>query len=168
MRKLIFSVMALLIVFPMPAFAGVPFGIAGFRLGADIKQFEDRLRMDTVYRVRQMEYLSEVEAIPPEGYKSGYITFGNCDEPGRIVKIKMKYEREDEAFFKQLLELFKDKFGEPCEYKGDPFRSFISWKWSFRDENNNLISLTLQHNSSDEEEYTSGNSMKMSISNLID
>jgi hypothetical protein len=116
-----------------------------------------------------MEYISEVELKPSfEGYRSGYIFYGTCDKPGRIVKFKLKYERSDKEFFDELLQRFKQKFGEPDEYRGDAFRAFIAWKWSFRDKDGNNISLILQHNSADVEEYTRGNSVKLSATSLIE
>ena len=116
-----------------------------------------------------MEYLSEVELKTPfEGYRSGYLFYGNCDKPGRIVKIKLKYERSDKEFFDDLVQRFKRKFGEPDQYRGDAFRAFIAWKWSFKDKDNNKISLILQHNSADVEEYTQGNSVKLSVTSFIE
>lgn len=168
---LYFAVVTSLVgVFSMwsPSFAEPPQQIGGIRLGANIKNHEDLFRMETSLRLRHMEYLSEVEVKPFEGFKAGYVTYGNCHEPGRIVKLKLKYEREDREFFDELLAQFKKKFGEPQEYKGDAFRTFLAWKWAFTDKDRNRISLILQHNSEDDEEYTSGNSLKMSMTTLID
>jgi len=103
-----------------------------------------------------------------DGYKSGYIYYGNCTSPGTIFKIKLKYLRDDKEFFNDLLELFKGKFGKASEYRGDAFGGYIAWKWSFTDEHKNKISLILQHNSVDEEEYTSGNSVKLAITTAMD
>jgi hypothetical protein len=149
-------------------FADAPRQIAGFALGANVSQYANSLRMEKSLPLRHMEYLSEAEIIPPDGFKSGYVFFGNCREPGRIVRIKLKYEREDKEFFEELLEHFGKKFGKPDEYKGDAFRVFIAWKWSFKDKSGNKTNLILQHNSEDDEDYTSGNSMKMSQMTLIE
>jgi len=149
-------------------FADAPHQIGGFVLGANVEHYAESLRMEKILPLRHMEYLSEVEVKPFAGFRSGYIFFGNCREPGQIVRIKLKYERDDREFFDELLEHFKKKFGKPDEYKGDAFRAFIAWKWSFTDKNRNKISLILQHNTEDDEEYTSGNSMKMSQMTLIE
>jgi hypothetical protein len=170
MRKTLgcmFVVCALL--FPVAGFAEAPHQIAGIRLGATIEQYQDMLQMSTSFPVRHMEYLSEVELKPPfEGYRSGYIFYGTCEKPGRIAKIKLKYERDDKEFFDDLVQRFKRKFGEPDQYRGDAFRAFIAWKWSFRDKDNNRISLILQHNSADVEEYTQGNSVKLSATSFLE
>ena len=157
------------LLFPIAVFAQAPEQIAGIRLGANIDQYKNILQMDTSLPVRHMEYISEVELKPSfEGYRSGYIFYGTCDKPGRIVKFKLKYERSDKEFFDELLQRFKQKFGEPDEYRGDAFRAFIAWKWSFRDKDGNNISLILQHNSADVEEYTRGNSVKLSATSLME
>jgi hypothetical protein len=170
MRK--FTCLGILIFalqFPVMGFAQAPEQIAGIRLGVNIDQYNNILQMDTSLPVRHMEYISEVELKPSfNGYRSGYVFYGNCDKPGRIVKIKLKYERSDKEFFDDLLKRFKQKFGEPDQYRGDAFRAFIAWKWSFRDKDGNNISLILQHNSSDVEEYTRGNSVKLSATSLLE
>jgi hypothetical protein len=170
MRKITcLSALIAALLLPMMSFAQVPQQIAEIRLGANIDQYRNILQMDTSLPVRHMEYISEVELKPSfEGYRSGYIFYGNCDKPGRIVKIKLKYERSDKEFFDDLLQRFKQKFGDPDQYRGDAFRTFIAWKWSFRDKDGNHISLILQHNSADVEDYTRGNSVKLSATSLLE
>ena len=170
MRNIIcLSLLIPALLFPIAVFAQAPEQIAGIRLGANIDQYKNILQMDTSLPVRHMEYISEVELKPSfEGYRSGYIFYGTCDKPGRIVKFKLKYERSDKEFFDELLQRFKQKFGDPDQYRGDAFRAFIAWKWSFKDKDGNNISLILQHNSSDVEEYTTGNSIKLTVTSLIE
>jgi hypothetical protein len=170
MRKL--TCLAILITalcFPGTGSAQVPQQIAGIRLGANLDQYKAILQLDTALPVRHMEYISEVELKPSfEDYRSGYVFYGNCDKPGRIVKIKLKYEHSDKEFFDDLVKRFKQKFGNPDQYRGDAFRAFVAWKWSFKDKDGNNISLILQHNSADVEEYTRGNSVKLSATSLIE
>ena len=78
----------------------------------------------------------------------------------------MKYEYTDKKFYETLLDRFKKKFGEPDKWRGDPFHVILAWKWSFRDKNNNNISLTLQHSRDDE--YKWGNSVKLTNSTLVE
>ncbi|MBW2066512.1 MAG: hypothetical protein JRJ03_16505, partial [Deltaproteobacteria bacterium] len=146
---------------------GVPHGIAGFVLGANIEQYKDRVRMETSLPTRYMEYIREVQIGPQAGFKSGIIAYGTCFEPGRIVRIKLKYADSSKGFYKKLLKLFEERFGEPSEWRGDPFHVVIAWKWSFVDEENNRISLILQHNTKDVEEKI-GNSVKITMTNLLE
>ena len=145
----------------------VPQSIAGFTLGRPIEAVADRVLMETVLPVRYMESLNEVEIQPSEGFKSGLIAFGTCRPPRTIVRIKLKYEDGSLEFFEELLRRFKQKFGDPTEYQGDPFRVFISWKWSFSDALQNRISLTLQHNRQDEDEKI-GNAVKLTLHNRLE
>jgi hypothetical protein len=170
MRKIIcLSILVIALLVPVMGFAQAPQQIAGIRLGANLDQYKGIVQMDTALPVRHMEYISEVGLKPSfEGYRSGYIFYGNCDKPGRIVKIKLKYERSDKEFFDELVKRFKQKYGNPDQYRGDAFRAFIAWKWSFKDKDGNNISLILQHNSADVEEYTRGNSVKLSATSLIE
>jgi hypothetical protein len=114
-----------------------------------------------------MEGLVEVETQEMEGFKSGLIGYGTCASPGRIVRIKLKYADSTRKFYESLLALFKKRFGEPVEWRGDPFHVVIAWKWSFVDKGNNRISLLLQHNTKDEEEKM-GNSVKLNMRNFVE
>ena len=54
----------------------------------------------------------------------------------------------------------KKRYGEPTEWNGDAFGILFKWKWKFRDNNERLINLTLQHNLKDERENI-GNIVKL-------
>ena len=149
------------------AFADAPHQVGGFVLNQDIKKFEDRVIMDTALAVRYAENIEEVEIKFTQGFKSGLIAYGTCDQPGHIVRIKLKYADSSKKFYKNLLKRFKKRFGEPDEYRGDPFKIVDAWKWSFVDPQNHRISLMLQHNSMDEQEKK-GNSVKLTNTNLME
>ena len=151
-----------------PGAAGeIPHSIAGFALGQPIEGYAGRVVMETALPVRYMENLREVEIVPQEGFKSGLIAFGTCRKPKSIVRIKLKYADGRLDFYEELLKRFKEKFGEPDQYQGDPFRVFISWKWSFRDSHQNRVNLILQHNLEDEEEKI-GNALKLTLQNELE
>lgn len=159
---------ALAVVMAAEAFAGeTPLSVAGFTLGRPVETVADRVIMETALPVRYMENLHEVEIRPTEGFKSGLIAFGTCRQPASIVRIKLKYEDGSLEFFEELLRRFKKNYGEPSEYMGDPFRVFISWKWSFTDSGGNRVSLTLQHNEQDEDEKM-GNAVKLTLHNRLE
>lgn len=145
----------------------VPHKVGGFVLGEPIEKFKHMVDMSTRMNVRYREFLYEVEIKPLKGFKSGLIAVGNCADPGKIVRIKLKYADSGKDFFNQLLKRFKARFGQPTEYQGDPFRVFIVWKWRFIDENHNQINLILQHNHQDEDEKI-GNAVKMTHINLLE
>ncbi len=167
-RCMFFSILvAIALLFPNHASADkAPLKIAGITLGEQIAMFVDLVQMETSIVLRDRQYLREVNIREIDGYKSGTVDFGNCSKPGKIVRIKLKYEYEDKNFYDELLEKFKKKFGEPDEWRGDPFHVIIAWKWSFRDEKGNSISLILQH--SRDEEYKWGNSIKLTNTTLIE
>lgn len=146
----------------------VPREIAGIVLGVQVEQIKDLLRMETALPMRRAEYLMEVDVKPMEGYQSGSVTYGNCENPGRIVKVRLRYDRDDKQFFDELFKRFKERFGDTSEYKGDPFRMFLAWKWSFTDGQGNRVSLILQHNSMDDDDFPSGNIVKLSDTSDIE
>ena len=140
--------------------AEAPHEIAGFVLGKNIDGIKDRLDMSTDLPVRRRESLREVAIKKTEWFKSGLVTYGTCIDAGQIVRIKLKYAESSKKFYKTLLKRFKKRFGEPSEWRGDPFHIFLDWKWSFTDKDGNQISLHLQHNTRDAEEKI-GNAVKL-------
>jgi hypothetical protein len=168
MKKWLRFVLTILFAFvPGIALAEAPHQVGGFVLDEDIKKFEDRVIMNTALPIRYAENIEEVEIKFTPGFKSGLIAYGTCEKPGNIVRIKLKYADSSKKFYKELLKQFKKRFGEPDEYRGDPFQIMIAWKWSFVDPQNHNISLTLQHNTLDEEEKI-GNAVKLTNTTLIE
>ena len=150
------------------SFAGnAPHQVAVFKLGSNIADFKDYVIMETALPIRYMENIEEVEIKPIEGLKSGLIAYASCSAPGHIVRIKLKYADSSKKFYNQLLKRIKKEYGDPSEYRGDPFHILISWKWSLVDKDGNRISMTLQHNSMDAEKKM-GNAIKLTMSSLID
>jgi len=166
-QKLFLSLALLFLLFPSLCPAQAPSQIGGFMLGGNISDYKNRVVMETAMPIRYADYLTEVETIPMEGFKTGLVTFGNCAVPGQIVRIKLKYENPTKKFYESLLKKYKARFGEPLEWRGDPFHILISWKWSFKDSQNNQISMILQHNTRDEEEKL-GNAVKITLTNRLE
>ncbi len=146
--------------------ADSPDEIAGIKLGRDIGDYKQALDLSSALPVRYSEYIKEVEIANLPGFKSGLIGYGTCAEPGKILRIKLKYADGSKAFYERLLKRFKERFGEPAEWRGDPFHLFVAWKWSFTDKNNTL-SMILQHNDMDEEQKM-GNAVKLTRTNRLE
>ena len=144
-----------------------PHQIGVFALSQNISEVKDYVIMETALPIRHMETIEEVEIKSLEGIKSGLIGYATCKAPGNIVRIKLKYKDPGKKFYEQLLKRISKKFGEPDEYRGDPFHIVLSWKWSFVDKKKERITLTLQHNSMDTEEKL-GNSIKLTNRSLIE
>ena len=167
MKTLRMSILMILVGFwPGLILAQAPHQVGGFVLGKHISEYKEFLKMDSMMPMRNRTFIHEVEVAELEGHKSGLIWVGNCADPGRIVRIKLKYIDSSRKFYNELLKRYKKRFGEPSEWRGDPFHIVIAWKWSFVDANNKTISLILQHNTKDEEEKI-GNSVKLTIWDLI-
>jgi hypothetical protein len=160
-------IICLLVVLAVPVAYGktTPYQVGGFTLGKDISSCQDRVNMETVLPIRYQTYLKEVEINIAPGFKSGLIQYGTCAKPGQVVRIKLKYKDKKKKFYQQLLKQFKKRFGEPDEWRGDPFHVVIGWKWSFTD-GANKVSLILQHNTMDAEEKL-GNVVKLTLTSAI-
>ncbi len=152
---------------PSSAHARPPQEIAGFALGKTIETCHGSLRMETEMPIRYHPYLNEVQIKSTGGFRSGLITFDQCANPGRIVRIKMKYADSSKPFFEKLLKIYKQRFGRDPEWRGDPFHIALAWKWSFSDDQGNNIGLILQHNLKDEDEKR-GNAVKLILYNGVE
>jgi hypothetical protein len=144
--------LALLIFFPntIPA-REIPVEVGGFVLGSDVTDYPD---------IEYSNFLKEVVIYDWHGFDKGIISYGICDSPGEIVKIKLKYEDSSKKFFQTLLKRYKKKYGKPDEWKGDAFGILHIWKWTFTDKNNKRIQLILQHNTKNPNENL-GNMVKL-------
>jgi len=167
MKKQTILFITVILFFYGVCFADAPHGVGGFVLGKHINEYKGMVKMETAMPIRHQEHLHDLAIKEIEGFKSGYISFGNCSELGRIVRIKLKYLDSTKKFYNLLLKRFKKRFGEPSEWRGDSFHIVIAWKWSFIDNDNNRISLILQHNTKDQEEKM-GNSVKLTTTNMIE
>jgi hypothetical protein len=169
MKKILLSFTILVFLW----FAGIclaveaPHQVGVFVLNRGIADFKDYVVMETAIPIRYMENIEEVEIKPIKGLKTGYIAYATCAAPGHIVRIKLKYQDSSKKFFKNLFKQIKKKYGEPNEYRGDPFQVLIAWKWSFIDKEGNRISLNLQHNSQDPNQKM-GNAIKLTMWNLVE
>jgi len=128
-----------------------PVQVGGFILGSDVTDYPD---------IEYSNFLKEVVIYNWNGFAKGIISYGVCDSPGEIVKIKLKYKDSTKRFFKILLKKYKQKYGEPHEWKGDSFGILHVWKWKFTNDNGEQIHLILQHNTKNPNENT-GNMVKL-------
>jgi hypothetical protein len=167
MKKYILVVIVLLLFIPGWAIGGAaPKKIGGLVLGENIDSIKDKLKMDTMLPIRHILSLQEYETRHIPGFKSGLVYVTTCQRPNTVARIKLKYADSSKKFYDELLRRFKDKFGPPTEWRGDSFQVVIGWKWSFKDEDNNSISLILQHNTKDYEEKI-GNTIKLSLPDVL-
>lgn len=161
MRKLLLSGLLFLCLVDA-AIAAPPLKLGGFTLDTDIEMYKGQVKTETTLPIRFMESLKELEIYPVPGFKSGYLAYGTCAAPGKIVRIKLKYRDSSKSMYEKLLEAYKERFGN-AKWLGDPFHVISLWKWSFV-EGDTQVDLYLQHNLSDADEKF-GNSVKMTLVN---
>lgn len=131
--------------------SGRPLSAGGFTLGTSINDYNF---------VSQKNFVEEVVISDIDGFRKGFITYGTCDRPGEIVRIKLKYNDDSFVFFEKLLHQFKKKFGSKPKFVGDPFGNVKAWKWEFMGEDERRVTLTLQNNLKNDEESI-GNTIKL-------
>lgn len=163
MKRLITILMSgLLVIIAHPNHAtadqqSVPSTAGGFTLNRSIEHYNLE---------KYSHYVKEVIVTDVEGFRKGFITYGTCENPGKIVRIKLKYEDRSYEFFEKLLDRYKQQFGKKPKFSGDRFGNVKSWKWTFVNKDNHRVSLTLQHNLKDSDESI-GNTVKLSLPDQI-
>lgn len=134
-----------------------PSSAGGFTLNNQIKD----------YGVSNHEnYLREDIFTDLEGFRKGFITYGTCNKPGEILRIKLKYQDRSYKFYKQLLKKYRKSFGDNPTFTGDSFGNVKSWKWSFTNDQGQRVTLVLQHNLKDSDESV-GNMLKLRLPDLM-
>lgn len=144
-----------------------PKGIASITLGTMVTDVKDKVDLDSAVQLGGAHFLMRAPLKPVAGFESGYVVYGNCREKGRIVRIKCKYENDDEAFYNELLSALKQRYGKPTEWRGNPFGTLKIWKWSLKDAAHHSIGIELQHYEGDDDAFTPGNSIKVTHSKYL-
>ncbi|MFP5221181.1 MAG: hypothetical protein ACLGSA_02705 [Acidobacteriota bacterium] len=145
-----------------------PLEIAGFKLGDDVKARAQAIDEKKSEVDINRQYLTTVLIKPVAGYRSGYVTYGNCAAPGRISRVKMNYENDSREFYEKLLAALKKRYGEPQQWRGNPFGTLRIWKWSLKDKALGDISVILQHYSGEDDSFTKGNSIRIAAADLLE
>ncbi len=158
--KSIALLFCLLVLFQSSALAdeySAPSSAGGFTLNTKIKDYGVS---------NHKNYLREDIFTDLEGFRKGFITYGTCNKPGEILRIKLKYQDRSYKFYKQLLEKYRQSFGENPTFTGDTFGNVKRWKWAFTNDQGQRVTLVLQHNLNDSDESI-GNMLKLRLPDLM-
>jgi hypothetical protein len=144
----------------------VPTSLAGIVLGEDIATIGEKCDMAADLPLSQERHLNEVPLMhyAAPGIRGGSVAYANCGQVGRIVRIKLKFENDSPEFFDDLLRRYRERFGKPLEWRGDPFQTVMAWKWSFSDDQGRKVNLELTHSKDDD--FRTGNSVKLTLRSL--
>jgi hypothetical protein len=134
--------------------------MAGFTLGEQVETFAGRINADTHQPIWRQEHLKRVAIVPPPGFRSGYLTYGACHEPGRIVRMKINYEDGSLDLFERILEALEDRYGRGT-WRGNAFGTLRTWKWSLTSKDGDSISMILMNYRGEDDSFTSGNSIRL-------
>jgi len=165
--RLLVSLICLLFL-PEVSSAAPPKSLAGIHLGATIDDISDKIDRSTSVPLWGSPYLSKVSLKPVDGFRSGYVIYGNCKNIGRIIRIKMSYEDESEELYHQLHIALDKRYGKSAEWRGNPFGTLRIWKWSMKDPSHNSISIILERFEGDDDSFTPGNSLRLTNSTLME
>lgn len=144
-----------------------PMELAGLRLGSDIAECAEHVDQTTAAKGFFRPHLEMVALKPREGLRSAYADYGTCKNKGRIVRIKVNYNDGSLAFFEKLLAELKKRYGQPEDWRGNPFGTLRAWKWSIPS-GNDRISMVLMYYEGDDGEYTEGNSLRITSRNMVE
>jgi len=144
----------------------MPMSLAGITLGADISTVHHCCLLNTDIPLAEERHLSEIDLAAQfvPGIKSGSVAYATCSQKGKVVRIKLKFDDPSREFYDDLLKRYEKAFGKAHEWRGDPMQTVISWKWNFKDGGGRKVNLELTH--SDDEDYKTGNFVKMSYRSL--
>jgi len=169
MKKLAVLCLLALCLAAVPAHAGkgFPRSLAGMTLGENVHQYATRCDLKLASPIPDAPFLTEMHLKSDclDGVRGGSLTYANCKDKDRLVRIKLKFHNRGMALFEQLLDKYKKDFGEPDSYQGDTFRNVIAWQWNFT-RGAEKVSLLLMW--SRDKEMRPGVSIKMTLDSLLD
>jgi hypothetical protein len=156
-------------LFPGLAMAAgsVPLELGGLRLGGNVAEYSQMVDQETAAKGFFRPHLEMVALKDREGLRSGYADYGTCKNKGRIVRIKVNYADGSLAFFEKLLAELKKRYGQPENWRGNPFGTLRAWKWSIPSDKDR-ISMILMYYAGDDGEYTEGNSLRITSRNMVE
>ncbi|MFW5836443.1 MAG: hypothetical protein ACOCVM_00440 [Desulfovibrionaceae bacterium] len=165
LRLLALGCVCFALLLPSSAAAGAdaPMSIAGITVGEDFTKIESRLDMDTALPLWSQPYLTRARLKPTKGFKSGYVSYGGCARPGKILRVKMKYKNQELQFAQQLAKKITQRYGKPVDFRGNSWGTASAYKWSIPLDKDASVSIILMHSVSDDESYTQGNSLRISV-----
>jgi hypothetical protein len=164
--RLLISLVCLLLL-PEVSSADAPKSLAGIVLGANVDQLADKVDKSSAIPLWRSEYLSKAPLKPIEGFRSGYVVYGNCKSKGQVVRIKLSYEDESNEFYNRLHTELTKKYGKPAEWRGNPFGTLKIWKWSLTASNKSSISIILERYEGEDDSFTPGNSIRLTNGTLM-
>lgn len=132
MKKLLIACIILVGVAITAAHAkDVPQTIAGITLGSDFTQYQKLCRMDFYGTNSDIIFLKNapIKYNAISGIRGGDLYVTTCANPGKVVRVKLKFIDRGKRLFDRLLKEYSDRFGDPDNYKGDAFRNVIVWEW---------------------------------------
>ena len=141
--------------------------IAGIVLGEPIGAIKDRVDFKTALPMWDRPYMSRAKLKKTMGIKSGYVEYGTCTTPNRVLRIKLKYKDDSLDFFAELLKSMVAKFGKPVEWRGNITGTVKGYKWSATIDGQQ-VNITLLRSVSDDTNYTKGNSIRISLPKAIE
>ena len=156
-----------LVFAPGASAADGPMELAGIRLGASVDTLAGKLVSPVVDQSPQRPSIGVMALAPLPGYRSGYVDVGLCAKPGRVVRIKMNYADDSLAFFNKLMTALKQRYGEPREWRGNPFGTLRTWKWGLRAADGEPVSLILMHYEGEDGAFTDGNSIRIAATSMV-
>jgi len=169
MRKFAAVITMVFLLTASSAFAGrgFPLTLGGFTLGQDIRKYTPCCDADLASPMPDAPFLTEVHLKPDflEGVRGGSLTYANCKEKDKLVRIKLKFHNRGQELFQNLLDQYKAAFGDPDSYQGDSFRNVIAWQWDFA-KGDQKVSVLLMW--SRDKETRPGVSIKMTLESMLD
>ncbi len=147
--------------------ADAPQELAGLRLGGSVEAPGEAPGASDADRRFHRPYLGMRAVAPVAGFRSGYVDFGLCAKPGRIVRIKMTYADDSLEFFNRLLDALKKRYGAPKEWRGNALGTLRTWKWSLHSAGGQAVSLILMHYEGADGAFTDGNSIRIAATDMV-
>ena len=106
--------------------------LADIRLGDPVSAYHDLILPKTALPADDSPFIIDVnlDVARFPGLRSGSIGYGNCEDPGKVVRVKCKFARQDKALYDELYDAYAKRFGKPQKWMGNAFHTVIAWQWT--------------------------------------
>ena len=145
-----------------------PTSLAGITLGDAATNYKGRINPSKARPLDAAPWLRRMPVAGDKFFSGGYVLVGTCAAPGRVVRVKMRYQDDSLDFFRKISGEMLGRYGDPAEYKGELDGRVMGNKWGFSDPWLRPVSLILQRTEGQDPELGAGTTVKLTNWGLLE
>ncbi|WP_045220971.1 hypothetical protein [Desulfonatronum thioautotrophicum] len=154
--------------------------LAGIELGSEMDHYWHLVYRDTATEHPDVLFMKEAKLKPwvIPGVRGGSLSYTACRDEELVSRVKIKFAERSESLFRDLFadpteklfrdlnRMYRERWGRPDQWLGNPFNTIQAWKWILGKDGPEQVEVVLMY--SKVEDVRPGVSIKMTHTTLWD